>query len=382
MIVALVTLLISGLGPAEDEPFVLTELTTPAGEGTAMPSLARGGDGRVYLTWVERRGRATGTLRLSVWNAGAWSDPRTVASGDDWFLNWADFPTLSALADGTLAAAWLQRLGEATYAYGVRYAVSHDGGERWSDPHWLHADRSPVEHGFVSLVPLDRERFGAVWLDGRGMTEPQGTMALYFRTIGRNGELGAEERLDERVCECCPTTLVRRNDGRLRVAYRDRSDEEIRDISFLERSGGAWSAGGRPVHRDSWEMPGCPVNGPRLATLGKRLAAVWYTGAGEGAGGVFVAFDQGARFGPPLRVDDGAPEGRVDAVFLEDGALVVTWLEHEEGASQWRARRLGPDGRPGRSFVIAGVLAGRESGAPTWRLRRSVCRALTTLGGH
>ena len=75
MIGALVTLLLSGLGPAEDEPFVLTELATPAGEGTAMPSLARGGDGRVYLTWVERRGHASGTLRLSVWNAGAWSDP-------------------------------------------------------------------------------------------------------------------------------------------------------------------------------------------------------------------------------------------------------------------------------------------------------------------
>lgn len=365
-------------GPRADEPFVVEEVACPAGEGSAQPALTRGADGRIYLSWVERRGPRSGTLRLSVHEDGAWSEPTTVASGDDWFINWADFPSVCALADGTLAAAWLERLGEETYAYGVRISVSRlpppsasSSDRSWSSPRWLHEDRAPVEHGFVSIAPLDDERFGAVWLDGRAMVEPGGAMALYYRTIEGAidrtiegpGPLGPEVCLDERVCECCPTALVRRGDGRLRAIFRDRSEEEIRDVHTRESTpAGEWVDAGAPVHRDGWEMPGCPVNGPRLAVLDDRVAAAWYTGAGEGAGRVQVAIDRGSSFDAPRRVDDGAPEGRVDAAFLEDGSLVVTWLEHEEGRSRWRARRLAPDGRPGPSFGIARVASGRASG--------------------
>ena len=31
----------------------------------------------------------------------------------------------------------------------------------------LHDDSSPVEHGFVSSVPLPGNRMGVIWLDGR-----------------------------------------------------------------------------------------------------------------------------------------------------------------------------------------------------------------------
>jgi len=36
-----------------------------------------------------------------------------------------------------------------------------------------HADATPTEHGFVSLVPMTDGGFVAVWLDGRGHSKPK-----------------------------------------------------------------------------------------------------------------------------------------------------------------------------------------------------------------
>ena len=49
--------------------------------------------------------------------------------GYDWFVNWADVPSVVRLANGTLAGHWLQKSGADTYAYDVRLAYSHDDGK-------------------------------------------------------------------------------------------------------------------------------------------------------------------------------------------------------------------------------------------------------------
>jgi hypothetical protein len=38
---------------------------------------------------------------------GVWSAPKAIVSGTDWFVNDADFPSITAMPDGTLAAHWL-----------------------------------------------------------------------------------------------------------------------------------------------------------------------------------------------------------------------------------------------------------------------------------
>ena len=45
------------------------------------------------------------------------------------------------------------------------------------------------------------------------------------------------------------------------AVYRDRSPEEIRDISVVRLVDGVWTEPA-PVHADNWMIEGCPVNGP------------------------------------------------------------------------------------------------------------------------
>src|SRR5687768_8193204 len=102
----------------------VSPLALAAEPGSGQPHLNVSSRGAL-LSWIERRG-STATLKWSERSQGEWSAPRTVASGDDWFVNWADVPSVMRLPDGSLAAHWLQKSGSGTYAYDVRLAFSTD----------------------------------------------------------------------------------------------------------------------------------------------------------------------------------------------------------------------------------------------------------------
>ncbi|HEX9704343.1 MAG TPA: sialidase family protein, partial [Gemmatimonadales bacterium] len=337
--------------------------------GSGEPNLARAADGAAVLTWLEPVAERRYAMRVAVRIAGRWSEPSTIVESDSFFVNWADFPSLVALADGSWIAHWLARVPGGVYAYHVRLAVSRDRGTTWSRPITAHRDRSPQEHGFVAMVPWDDSSAALVWLDGREMKltgpshEGEGDMTLRFGTVTSRGRLGEEELLDPRTCECCQTALAQTRAG-LIAAYRDRSPEEIRDIAIIRRVGGTWTPPVR-VAQDNWHYPGCPVNGPALSAASDTVAIAWFTAPG-GEPRVFAAFsvDGGATWGAPLRVDDGRPSGRVDVELLGDGSALVTWLEAGGTQAEVRARRVHASGRAARSWRVSESSDARSSGFP------------------
>lgn len=335
-------------------PAAAEEISSPAGPGAAEPFLYAARDGSLLLSWIENN-----AVRLSRFRDGKWSPPSTVVARPDLFVNWADFPAVAEFPDGTLLVHWLQKSGKETYAYDVRYARSRDGGATWSESALLHDDGTKSEHGFLSFV-ADRTRplVHAVWLDGRKMPGG-GDMTLRYAAIDADGKLSEPAELDGRTCECCTTALTATDDG-LVAAYRDRTAEEIRDISIVRKSGAAWTEPA-VLHADGWKIAGCPVNGPQLDARGRDVVVAWYT-----ANRVSVAFskDGGATFGQPVRVDAGAPTGRVDVVLLPDGDAFVTWIDGAGADTAIVARRVPRDGKPGPVTTIAKATSARTSGFP------------------
>lgn len=341
-------------------------LQCPAPAGAAEPFLAAGG-GRVHLSWLGRNGEQV-TFAYATYTEGAWSAPRTIATSAAMFANWADFPSFAPLADGTFAAHWLEQHGDAKYAYDIDLSRSLDG-VNWSVPTHPHRDGAAAEHGFVSLVPEMLGGATCIWLDGReyeGKEEgaPGVQMQLRAATLLPNGEWSDETVLDPRVCDCCQTTAVQTARGVL-VAYRDRSDQEIRDISLVRRDGGTWSAP-YSLSNEGWEIKGCPVNGPALSAQGDRVAAAWFTMARDSAQ-VRMAFSDngGTSFSRPVRVDEGGTSGRVDVLVLPNGDALVLWLAaNAQGKAEIRARRVRADLQLDPSFVVAETSAERASGFP------------------
>ncbi|HEX8502185.1 MAG TPA: sialidase family protein [Pyrinomonadaceae bacterium] len=367
-----------GAGPAATSAgagaLVVREVESPAGPETREPELSVGAGGRVILSWVEKIGEKRYALRFVSREGSGWSEVRAAAEGENWFVNWADFPSVVELADGSLAAHWLVKGGSGTYAYDVNVSRSADGGRTWGAPVVPHTDGTQTEHGFVSLLALPGGRLGAVWVDGRATKDlkegqhdeeaplPVG-MQLRYAEVGADGRLSDEAVLDERICECCQTSAALTSEGPLAV-YRDRSGQEVRDIYAVRKSAAGWGAP-RAVHADNWQVKGCPVNGPSVAAEGRRAAVAWFTGGGDGPR-VNVAFseDAGATFGEAARVDDGDAVGRADVVLLADGSALVCWMSGESGAGAIKARRVAPGGAPGPVAVVAQADVSRSGGFP------------------
>jgi len=323
------------------------------------------------MSWFEPGEGGGHALRFARLTGDAWGAPVTVASGDSFFVNWADFPALVALDADRLAVAYPWRSAADTYAYDVMIRFSADGGATWGPPIRPHTDGTATEHGFVTLLAEDGA-LRAVWLDGRKFAGAGGhdghgdgpgpEMTLRTARVGADGALEDETLLDPRTCDCCGTAGIVTAAGTW-IVYRDRSDSEVRDISLARRAGGTWSAP-EAVHADGWEIPGCPVNGPALAASGGHAAIAWFTEARDTAA-VLAAFSRdGAPFGAPVRIDGGDPLGRTGVAVLDDGSAVVSWMELAADTAEVRLVRAGPSGRDGEPLTLARTSPRRSSGFP------------------
>ena len=154
-----------------------------------------------------------------------------------------------------------------------------------------------------------------------------GAMSVRFARFDRNWKQVEETAVDARVCECCPTAAAVTAEGVI-AAYRNRSDDEIRDNYVV-------AARQRQVDRrrsrcfnDSWKIAACPVNGPALSASGTRVAMSWFT-VKDDQGQAYAAFSQdaGRRSARRFASTMAASLGRVDVELLPDGSALATWIE-------------------------------------------------------
>jgi hypothetical protein len=318
---------------------------------------------------------------------GHWqSAPRTIAVGNSLMANWANVPHIAQTADGALWVQFMQKRGEG-HAGDVALSRSTDGGFNWSAPIAVNDDGVEAEHGFAALWPATRDSIGVAWLNGgetgdEGMHHGGAGMAHGddMHHAGRTGLRAAvfdmdlqrsdETVLDPKTCDCCQSEIVATSRGPL-LAYRDRSDAEVRDIVVVRNDGQAWGKP-VPVHADGWVMPGCPVNGPSIAAAGDDVVVAWYTAADDQPRvQVARSTDAGDSFAAPVVLEQGAAvQGRA-AVALDARQAWVLWLrEDASGQSLWLSRRTPDLARELQRIEVAKLQGrGRATGYPQIALR-------------
>lgn len=342
-------------------------LTTPSHSNSGEPYLFTSHDSIVHLSWIEKN-KDTATFKYSTYKNNQWTEPVTIASGNTWFVNWADYPMITSNGK-QLMAHFLDKSGESTYAYDVKLTTSNDQGKNWSDPIVLNDDKKQAEHGFVTILPYG-DNFFVTWLDGRNtvmedMKETEhheghhGAMSLRAAIIDANGKKLNEWELDNKTCDCCQTSAAITTNGPV-VIYRDRSDDEIRDMSIVRLVDGQWTQP-KSIHTDNWKIAGCPVNGPRVTAEGNNLAVAWFSAASD-TSHVNVSFshDGGATFNKPIRIDEGTAIGRVDIVLLDENSAIVSWME----GTMIKFIKVHADGTKEPSITMATSSESRSSGFP------------------
>jgi hypothetical protein len=289
-------------------------------------------------------------LKFSQRTPTGWSPVQTVVSNTRLIVNAADVPSVRSVSENALLAHWTEENGPDPEASTLMISWSKDGGRTWTPPVSPHADKSETQHGFASVFGTAANGFGVLWLDGR--TTDTAEMALRSRLYKADGTPGAEMVVDSRVCECCPTATATTADGVVAV-FRDRGQDEVRDIYLSRLSGSSWSP---PVvvHKDGWKIEACPVNGPSVSAAGNQVAVAWFT-VQNTQGHAWAAFsrDGGRTFGAPIRLDDQTSLGRVEISVQPDGSAAASWIEVASNVSQFRVRRIDRSGRPSPAVTIA-----------------------------
>ena len=245
------------------------------------------------------------------------------------------------------------------FAYDIYTASSDDGGARWTAAERLHADTSDTEHGFVSLYAVE-DGVGAFWLDGQRYAQAGQSkgMELRHRLLGMDNT-DSEAVVDSLVCDCCHTDAIV-VDGSPVVVYRDRTENEIRDISLARLTDTGWLK--TSVGTDGWRISGCPVNGPAMAQSNGILAVAWFTAVPSNRVRVAFSLDGGSSFAAPIDVATDKPLGRVDVVVTPNGSAMVSWLAQNQGG--FRFRKVMPDGEIGDGIEVASKETRRASGFP------------------
>jgi len=341
----------------------LSLIDSPTSANTEEPFLCSGEDGNVYLSWIEKQA-SHATLKYAKLIEGKWSAPTTIAKGNRWFVNWADHPVIAVNKTGDMMAHYLEMSDTGTYTYDIKIVIKKAASNQWSEPIILHDDGVKAEHGFVSMSALENGKFFLTWLDGRNTSGAHhghhggGAMTIRAAILNSEGRKLEEWALDQRVCDCCQTTNGVTADGLIAV-YRDRSDKEVRDMSYVIYANNKWSEP-KILFADNWKINGCPVNGPSVSTSGEEVVVGWFSAA-ENEPKVQVIFSQngGASFGIPIRLDQGKAIGRVKTTFINSDMAFVSWME----GNQIVGAKVNQNGIIER-YVLANSSAQRSSGFP------------------
>ena len=324
-------------------------------------------NGSLSLSWISSKEENKASLNYSQYKEGRWIKPQVITSGSDWFVNWADFPA-HAINQDLIITSHLKKSASGTYTYDVVLNLQKLSGEKIRENFLLNTDGVKAEHGFVSIMANNEKGFFITWLDGRNTIEKKlegdhKPMTIRFAEITDKGDVIKESELDASTCDCCQTSIAITNDGPI-VVYRDRSEEEVRDIYIVKNINGTWEKP-NAVHDDGWIINGCPVNGPKVAVNSKNLAVSWFT-VSNNHPLVNVSFSKnnGNSFGAPLKVNDHDAIGRVDVAFLNDEEVIVSYMEVDDIGTYLRIKKVSFDGKISEPITISKIDGGRNTGVP------------------
>ena len=335
--------------PAFGQGLKVEPIANPAAAGSVEAHWSTTQDGSPLLSWIEPVKGDSYALRYAVRRGGQWSGPRTIVANRHFFRQPAESPSVISFPSGALLAEWVEIPKESSEAEYIYVSASKDGIQ-WTPPVMANQDRMPVQHALVSMVASGDREASLIWLEAlKGEDAPS---VLKRTVVSSDGKVLKEESLDQDVCTCCPTSIVRTAKGLL-VAYRDHTPKEIRDIAVIRFENGRWLPS-KILSPDQWEINACPVNGASAAGKDNRIAIAWYT-EGDDKPRVQLVFssDAGNTFNKPILVNTGPALGHASTALNDDGGAFVSWIEEGDKSSRVLARFVSAAGIAGPVIQVA-----------------------------
>jgi hypothetical protein len=328
-------------------------------------------DGQLWVVGLDDAQRLT--VRSTADEGKSWSPERLVATGQDKIAaDGENRPKIAFGPKGYAVITYTEPLAR-PYTGQIRMLRSSDGGQTFSAPFTVHADRQLITHRFESVAFDSRGTLHTLWIDKRDLeaklnalpkpadppsaaragsgpsgrrskpaVEYRGAAVYRNESIDGGQTFGPDQKLADHSCECCRIALAPSPDGGLVALWRHVFAPNERDHAFAAVGGPV----AEPVRStlDRWAIDACPHHGPGLAAAaGGGYHAVWFGQRGA---------DMRARYGR-LRAD-GSPTADVRllpdetaehaAVAAAGRHVVVAWRGFDGQATRWRTWVSSDDG--------------------------------------
>ncbi len=361
-----------------DKTKYISHISTNFPVEASEPNLHLSNSGNIYLSYISSNpDKKESSLLFSMFDNlnYSWNKPNLIVESDKMFVNWADFPEVTTDNLNGITAHYLEMSSEKKYSYDIKIVNSTDQGFNWSNPIKLHSDNTKTEHGFVSTVNI-KNGFLSTYLDGRQnelsnhdkSIRPQ--MTLRGTSYNIDGNILEDLLIDDRVCDCCQTDLAITENGQSIVVYRDRSEDEVRDIYYSYKKDSKWS---KPINifNDNWKISGCPVNGPAISTYKNNSAVVWYTFS-KNKNQIKVVFTDNISdgFQQPILVKANDPIGRVDIELLDPNNAIISFIDIIDDKAYIKLQMITKGGSQSKLLLIDESSENRSSGFPVITLNK------------
>ncbi len=301
------------------------------------PYFTKDNHGNPVLCWTELSSQdSLYRLKYAVYSSRdkVFGEPITVLGSEGSSIAAESMGKVAFKSDGTVIALFNKPFenAESRFASAIYYTFSVDEGKSWTEPQFIHSERSEnYGRSFFSTSTLDDGEVAAIWLDGRFGNEEKGSALFFARTETGQG-FGVDSCLAKSTCECCRTEILKDTNGMIHIAYRgiqfplDHLGNQVRDMVYSSSTdNGKTFSEFKGISKDNWELEGCPHTGPSLASTKDGVHALWFTG--EGASGLYLSSLEGAnqQFTNKLML---SRDGRhPQMVSIKDKSLAIVWDE-------------------------------------------------------
>ncbi len=346
-----------------------------------------------------------------VWSAGGYVSaaksgdqgrsfgPRKVLNKEALNIDWGPDarPKIVVAKDGRIAITFTV-LQDKAFNGRVFYAASKDGGETFSEPVPITADKESQR--FEALALDSDGKVFLTWLDKRNRPaakakgEKYAGAALAFAWADAGTLAVGETRLVvDNTCECCRIGVAFAERGKPVIVFRNIFKGSIRDHAVTTFSDPLTPGPVKRVSVDNWKTEACPHQGPSVSISGSgKYHVAWYT-AGQDRKGIFYAnsADAGEHFSAPLPLGDRSHAPSRPAVFASGKDVWLAWKEFDGERTKIYMQSSSDDGQSWDSAKEVAqtegdsdqplLIGGKQGVFLSWMTRKEGYR-LMPLGAH
>ncbi len=261
-------------------------------------------------------------------------------------------------ADGKIFVSWTTPL-EKRFTGHVRFSVSDDHGEHFSEPIIVNDNLDITGHRFEAIAANQKGEVFMAWLDKRDRLQArqQGKdyhgAALYYSWSEDGGKtFQPNQKIVDHSCECCRVIMDTDHNQLPVILWRNIYGKNTRDHSLVTFTEKNTPAKVQRVSFDQWQVDACPHHGPDMDIASNHdIHMTWFNNAPQRHGLFYARRNTDGSLTEAISVGDykaAASHPNVISVGQHvwlvwkqfDGKQASIWLQRSENnGDSWSAAK-------------------------------------------